>query len=374
MVDPVFHRAGFPEVHDAYGWGGRRGAFSGAGGDPEITQAYRVQLAQAAEKAGYDSILSITTHRNYDPWVATSFLAAHTSRIKFIVALRPGFAHPTLVAQQSATFQEMSNDRLYLNIVTGSHEAELRSLGETLDKGQRYARTAEFFDVLKASFRGEPFDYEGQFYSVAGGGLPRPLAVPPRLFMGGSSDQGRAIAGKHSEIHLSYSETPPQIRETVERVSEEAARHGRTVEFGMLISVIARETAAEAWAETDRILDGIDVDKVQEYKKFIATRNSVSEARVQSLSAGTDLRDRASLTVYPNIWVGTNRTTLVGSYAEVAERIAEYTSVGVKHFLIGGQPVLRSIEEFAQGVMPYFPNRYRPDPAAQPREAVLAAS
>lgn len=357
MVTPVFHRGGLPEVHDNHRWGGRSGAFGGPRDEQEITQAYRVQLAQAAEKAGYDSILSITTNKNYDPWIATSFLAAHTSRIKFIVALRPGFVAPTLVAQQSATFQEMSNNRLYLNIVTGSHEAELRALGETVDKAGRYRRTSEFFDVLKASFEGEPFDYEGEFYSVEKGGLPRKLAVPPRLFMGGSSEQGRAIAGKHAEIHLSYSETPPQISETVEKVSEEADKNGRTVEFGMLISAIARETSEEAWRETDRILDGLDLEKVQEYKKFIATRNSVGEARVQSLAAGLDLRDRKSLEVYPNIWVGANRTTLVGSYAEVAERIEEYTSVGVKHFLIGGRPVLASIQEFADGVFPYFPDR-----------------
>ena len=347
MTQPVFHRGGLPEAHDNHNWGG-------GGEGREITQAYRIELAQAAEKAGYDSILSITTNKNYDPWVATSFLAAQTSKIKFIVALRPGFAAPTLVAQQAATFQEMSNDRLYLNIVTGSQEAELRALGETLDKDQRYARTAEFFDVLKEAFKGQPFDYEGQHYSIAKGGLARPLKVTPKLFMGGSSPAGRAIAGKHAEIHLSYSETPPLIKETVEKVSEEADKYGRKVEFGMLISVIARETSKEAWAETDRILDGLDIEKVEAYKKFIATRNSVGEARVQSLSAGTDLRDRESLKIYPNIWAGANRTTLVGSYAEVAERIEEYLSVGVKHFLIGGKPTLNSIHEFGDGVMPYF--------------------
>ncbi|MEM9966275.1 MAG: LLM class flavin-dependent oxidoreductase, partial [Asticcacaulis sp.] len=319
----------------------------------------------------YDSILSITTHRNYDPWIATSFLAAHTQKIKFIVALRPGFAHPTLVAQQSATFQEMSNNRLYLNIVTGSHEGELRALGETLNKAQRYERTSEFFDVLKAAYKGAPFDYDGKYYSVTQGGLAKPLDVTPRLFMGGSSDYGRAIAGKHAEIHLSYSETPPQIAETIKKVREEAAKHGRTVEFGMLISVIARETSAEAWKETDRILDNLDLEKVREYKKFIASRNSVGEARVQSLSAGVDYNDRESLKVYPNIWVGANRTTLVGSYAEVAERIEEYLSVGVKHFLIGGSPVLRSIQEFADGVMPYFRN-HKDEPVFRPEKETVS--
>jgi alkanesulfonate monooxygenase len=352
MTTPVFHRGGLPEARDNHGWGGRRGAFAGNTDEQEITQAYRVELARAAERQGYDSILSITTSRNYEPFVATSFLAAHTERIKFIVAVRPGFTHPTWVAQQSATFQEMSNNRLYLNIVTGSHESELRALGETLDKQQRYARTDEFFDVLKRSFKGKPFDYKGKYYDVEQGGLPRPLDVEPRLFIGGSSDNGVEIAGKQAQVHLSYSETPPQIAETIGRVREAAARHGREVEFGILISVIARETAREAWAETDRILDGLDYQKVEEYKRFIATRNSVSEARVQSLSHGTDLRDRESLKVYPNIWVGANRTTLVGSYAEVAERIEEYSAVGVKHFLIGGRPTMNSIVEFGEGVIP----------------------
>jgi alkanesulfonate monooxygenase len=357
MTTPVFHRGGLPEPREG-GWGGgRQRVARGPQDEPEITQEHRIALAQAAERAGYDSILSITTQNNYEPFVATSFLAAHTSKIKFITAVRPGFTHPCWVARQTATFQEISNNRLYLNIVTGSHEGELRALGETLNKQERYARTGEFFEVLKRCFKGEPFDYEGKYYSVTQGGLPYPLEVEPRLFMGGSSDDGVAIAGQHSEIHLSYSETPPQIAETVARVNERAAQFGRTVEFGMLISVIARETSKEAWAETDRILDNLDPEKVKAYKQFIATRNSVGEARVQSLSAGTDLRDRESLKIYPNIWAGANRTTLVGSYAEVAERIEEYLSYGVKHFLIGGRPTMNSIVEFADGVMPYFSKR-----------------
>jgi alkanesulfonate monooxygenase len=354
MTRPVFHRGGLPEARENQAWGGRQGAFGGAGDEPEITQAYRVELARAAERMGYDSILSITTHRNYEPFVATSFLAAHTSRIKFIVAVRPGFTHPTWVAQQASTFQDMTNDRLYINVVTGSQEAELRALGETLGKSERYARTDEFFQVLKLCFTGEPFDYEGRYYSVEKGGLPQPISRAPLLFMGGSSDDGVGVAGKHAEVHLSYSETPPMIAETIGRVREQAAKHGREVEFGILISVIARETSKEAWAETDRILDNLDYEKVQAHRRFIATRNSVGEARVQSLSQGTDIRDRASLTVYPNIWVGANRTTLVGSYAEVAERIEEYASVGVKHFLIGGRPTMNSIIEFGEGVMPRF--------------------
>lgn len=352
-IAPVFHRAGFPEVHDRHNRGNRDTLLSNAVGE-QVTQAHRVELARAAERYGYDSILSITTNRNYEPFVATSFLAAHTERIKFIAAIRPGFTHPTWVAQQIETFQEMSNNRLYVNIVTGSHEAQLRALGETLDKERRLKRTDEFFDVLRLMFQGEPFDYKGDYYDIEQGGLISKLRVPPKLFIGGSSASSIELAGKQAEIHLSYSETPPQIAETIGRVREAAARHEREIEFGILISVIARETSKEAWAETDRILAGLDYEKVQEQRRITAQRNSVSEARVQSLSHGTDLRDPETLKIYPNIWAGANRTTLVGSYAEVAERIEEYVAAGVKHFLIGGNPTMNSIVEFGEGVMPRF--------------------
>jgi alkanesulfonate monooxygenase len=352
MTTPTFHRAGLPEQTEVLEG---RGFTRGAG--RVVTPEYRIELARAAERNGFDSILSIATNKNYDPFVATSFLAAHTSRIKFIVAVNPGFALPTLVAQQSATFQELSNNRLYLNIITGSWEEELRAYGDRIEKSQRYARTSEFFDVLKASWPGQPFDYEGRFYQIKRGGLPRPVKLAPKLFIGGSSEAGRGVGAKHADIHLSYGETPPLIGENIERVRELADKEGRELQFGMLISVIARETAAEAWRETDRILDRIDIEQVEKQRKLTRTRNSVGEARVQSLSDGTNLRDRGSLRIYPNIWAGPHRTTLVGSYAEVAERIEEYLSVGVSHFIIGGRPALESTYEFGEGVMPYFKKR-----------------
>lgn len=75
---------------------------------------------------------------------------------------------------------------------------------------------------------------------------------------------------------------------------------------------------------------------------------------MQSLSHDTDLRDRNSLKIYPNIWVGPNRSSLVGSYGEIVERIEEYAAAGVKHFVIQGRPTMNSIVEFGSGVMPYF--------------------
>lgn len=366
MPVPHFHRAGLPEQNEAReGFGGRFGK------NRVVTQEYRAELARAAERNGFESILSITTHRNYDSWVATAALIPHTTRIKFIVALRPGFALPTLVAQQAATFQEISNNRLYINVVTGSHEDELRGYGDRLPKHERYERTAEFFEVLKLSWAGKPFNYKGKYYHIEEGGLPAPLAVQPKLFIGGSSPEGRAVGAKYADIHLSYGEPPPMVKEHVDRVSELADKQGRKVQFGILIPVIARPTSAEAWRETDRMLDSLDPAYVEKQQRYIRSRNSVSQARVQSLNPG--VIDREALKVYPNIWSGSGligggggSTTLVGSYSEVAERIEEYLSVGIEHFIIGGRPALESAYEFGENVMPYFRKYWKDQtPAAE---------
>jgi alkanesulfonate monooxygenase len=352
-LTPVFHRAGIPHAFDG------RSTLGQASGERRVDFDYQSEVARAAERNGFDSILCITTSRNHDAWIASSALAAVTKTLKFIVAVRPGLALPTLVAQQAATFQALSNDRLYMNIVTGSHEAELRGYGDQLDKAGRYARTGEFFDILDLAWKGAPFEYRGQHYVVTDGGLPAPVRVRPKLFIGGSSDNGRATGARYADIHLSYGEPPPMVREHVERVSELADKEGRKVEFGILIPVIARRTAEEAWAETDRLLDALDPAVIAKQQRHIRSRNSVSQARVQSLNAGR--KDREALKVYPNIWAGSGlvgggggSTSLVGSYEQVAERIDEYLSVGVRHFIISGRPALESIYEFGEEIIPFF--------------------
>lgn len=330
------------------------------GKDRVVTHEYRADVARAAERNGFESLLWMTGKAVHDPWISAASLIAATRTIKFIVAIRPGFVLPTLAAQQAATFQEISNNRLYLNIVTGSHEEELRGYGDQLDKVSRYERTAEFFEVIKAYWNGGPFSYHGKYYHIENGGPAAPLAVRPTLFIGGSSPEGLAVGAKHADVHLMYGEPPPLAKEHVERVSELADKHGRKVEFGIKINAIVRPTSEEAWRETDRLLEGLDPAYIEKQQKLIRARASVGQSRVQALNSGNK-NDPASLRVYPNIWAGTGlvgggggSTCLVGSYSEVAERIEEYLSIGVNHFLISGRPLLEAAYEFGENVIPYF--------------------
>lgn len=69
-----------------------------------------------------------------------------TKRLKFLVALRPGFLSPTPAAQMASTFQRQTGGRLLINVVTGGESSEQRAYGDFLDKDSRYVRTGEFLE------------------------------------------------------------------------------------------------------------------------------------------------------------------------------------------------------------------------------------
>jgi alkanesulfonate monooxygenase len=146
------------------------------------TLDYLASVARAAEQSGFAGVLTPVGSGCPDPWVVCAALAAVTSRLEFLVALRPGFALPTLVAQQAATFQELTGGRLRLNVVTGGDPAEQRAYGDFLDHDERYARTGEFLEVLRRCFEGSPFDHQGRHFRVEAAGLTAPVPSPPAIY------------------------------------------------------------------------------------------------------------------------------------------------------------------------------------------------
>ncbi|MEV0398100.1 LLM class flavin-dependent oxidoreductase [Polymorphospora rubra] len=332
------------------------------GGDPAprpATPDYLRDVARAAEVNGFESLLLATGHGTRDTWLVGAAAAAATETIRFIVAFRAGYTLPTLTAQMVDTFQQLFADRLDVNIVTGSDGPEQQAYGDDIAKGERYRRTAEFLSILDSELAGRRFDFAGDHYRVRGGGRPRPVSRRPTIFFGGLSEEAAEVGAAYADVQLMYGETPPMAAEHVERISKLAARHGREVEFGIRIQVITRDTADEAWAETDRILARLTPEVVARRQRELATRQSVGQRRVQSLNPG--VIDRDALRPYPTIWSGLGlvgggggSTALVGSHAEVAERIREYVDVGISHFIVSGAPLLEEAYRFGEGVIPRF--------------------
>src|SRR5919108_1524679 len=172
--------------------------------DPDLD--YLGQVARAAEKVGFDAVLTPIGTWCEDAWVATAALIGQTRTLRFLVAFRPGFISPTLAAQQAATFQRLSGGRLLLNVVTGRRPGEQRRFGDWHDHDTRYARTAEFLTVLRGAWSGTPFDFAGEHYRVAGATVSAPPSPRPPIFFGGSSDAGKQVAAEHADVWLMWGE------------------------------------------------------------------------------------------------------------------------------------------------------------------------
>jgi alkanesulfonate monooxygenase len=324
---------------------------------PDI--GYLAQVARAADQFGFSSVLTPAGLFCEDAWVVSAALAAQTERLKFMVALRPGLVSPTLVAQMAATHQRVSGNRLLLNVVTGGDPDEQRRYGDWLDHDARYARAGEFLTILNGLWAGKPVDFDGEHYKVRGALLARPPRTPPQVFLGGSSEAAQAVAAQHVDVYLAWGEGPQQLTDLVKRVRGRAEELGRAVRFGTRFHVISRDTAEEAWAEADGLVAGLEPAMVAAAQERFRRTESEGQRRMAALHGG----DPARLEVYPNVWAGYALVrpgagaALVGSHAEVADRIAEYHALGMDHLILSGQPHLEEAYWFGEGVLPMLRRR-----------------
>ncbi|MEE4420189.1 LLM class flavin-dependent oxidoreductase [Streptomyces bugieae] len=335
--------------------GGGHGLPAGAaGGERPATLGYLTQIARAAEDLGFEGALTPTGAWCEDAWLTTAMLARETDRLKFLVAFRPGIIAPTLAAQMAATFQRHSGGRLLLNVVTGGENHEQRAYGDFLDKDARYARTGEFLDIVRELWAGKTVDFTGEQLRVAGARLARlPDPVPP-VYFGGSSPAAGDVAARGADVYLTWGEPPADVERKIAWIRELAGRAGRRVRFGIRLHVITRDTAAAAWAEAQRLLDGFTPEAIRAVQAGLARSESEGQRRMLALHRGrTD-----GLEIAPNLWAGIGLvrggagTALVGSHAEVAERIEEYHRLGIEEFILSGHPHVEEAYWFGEGVLP----------------------
>ncbi len=322
---------------------------------------YLAQVAIACDELGFGAVLTPCGTGCEDAWLATAALLPLTKRLKFLVAFRPALLSPTLAAQMASTYQRISGGRLKINIVTGAEQAELARFGVWEDKETRYERTAEFVRVMRGAWTGEPFAFEGAHYDVSGATtreVPDPI---PEIYFGGASDAAERVAAEVVDVYLAWGEPPAMVSERLDRMRSLAAAAGRTLRFGIRFHVISRPTSAEAWAEADRLVAGMDAESIAAAQVDFAHTASVGQRRQAELAQGAQATER--MEIHPNVWAGIGMvrggvgTALVGSHDEVADRIAEYHALGFDEFILSGYPHLEEAYWFGEGVMPILRSR-----------------
>jgi alkanesulfonate monooxygenase len=324
---------------------------------PAIDPGYLRASAQAHDEAGFDRILVGWYSNGPDGLQIAAHAGAHTSKVGFLVAHRPGFQSPTTAARAFATLDQLTGGRAAIHVISGGDDTDQARDGDWLGKDDRYARTDEYVSVLKAVWTGEkPVDFEGQYYKIKGASPEVRSVQQPRLpiYFGGASEAALRVAGKHADVYALWGETQAQVRDIVARVRAEAAKHDRQVRFSLSFRPILAETEEAAWAKAERILGR--VREVRGQAALGAANGAPANAGSQRLLAAAALGDRPEGRLYTAIARETgargNTTALVGTPRQVAEAFLEYHALGVTTFLIRGFDPLEDAVDYGHELLP----------------------
>jgi alkanesulfonate monooxygenase len=330
---------------------------------------YFKQIAVAADSLGYEGVLIPTGRSCEDSWIIAASLIDATTRLKFLVALRPGLVQPVQSARMAATLDRLSGGRVLVNLVTGGDANELAGDGLFLEHGKRYELSREFMTIyretLRQSHEGTTFDFDGEHLRVkAAKLLYPPVQTPyPPMFFGGSSAEAHELAAEQLDTYLTWGEPPAAVADKVADVRRRAAKHGRTLSFGIRLHVIVRETEDEAWRAAAELVSQLDEATIAAAQQKLTSMDSVGQRRMAELNKGkfnkADVRE--GLEVAPNLWAGVGLvrggagTALVGNPQQVADRIKEYAALGLDYFVMSGYPHLEEAHRFAELVFPLLP-------------------
>ncbi len=330
-------------------------------GSRTIDYGYYKQLAQAYDHLGFTGALFATGA--HDVWPLAGALLPYTERMKFLLAFHPGLVAPTLLAKMAATFQEFSNGRLLLNVVSGDAKM-LGAYGMTLPHDERYDMADEYLTIWHRLMAGESVTHHGKYFQTEGAklALPAGTSIPaPPLWFGGSSDSAIEVAAKHVDTYLSWGETPEQMGKKVLQVKARAAAHERELNYGIRLYVIVRSTDAKAWEAAADLYEQMDDTAIAANQRFVSNTDSVGQQRMSRMHGGIKPDNLRDLEISPNLWAGIGLvrpgpgTAIVGSPDTVIRTLEAYQAVGVDTFILSGMPLLEEAYRFGETVLPRLP-------------------
>lgn len=322
-----------------------------------------IASAKAQEDAGYDKVLIANSATMPDSHTIASFVAANTTRLKMMIAHRPGFIAPTMAARMLTTVDRLSKGRAAVHIIAGPSDTELEADCDFTTKDERYARSAEYVGIMRDIWTSaEPIDHVGKFYRFNKAFAPiKPIGIP--ISWAGTSDASIEAAGACADIFAMSGDSLANIGEMVEKLRTSAAQHDRTLEYMMTIIVILGDTEEAAWAKADAALDAFfalrgPTLKTDDKGPSNFDKPTHAGARVLATASAGDRQDKC-------LWMGMthaaqgkfgNQTTLVGTPEQVTDAIMDYYKIGVTRFLIRGYHPEADIVEYGEKLFPRLRN------------------
>lgn len=315
-----------------------------------LSAAYLKDFCRAHEDADFDLVLVGYISSSAEGFGVATYASQHTTRLGFLIAHRPGLVAPTLAARKIATLDHFCEGRVAMHIIAGLSDAEQQSEGDFLPKPERYARSAEYLDIIRKLWMSDkPFDYEGKHYRLKRAYSEiKPFQKPhPLLFFGGSSEEALDMGAAHCDVFALYGEP---LGETAERIADYRRRTsalGRKAAFNMSFRPILAETEGAAWDKAHRILADI------KSAPPIQPGSDVSGRRLMEIAARGAIHDeRLWMPIAQATGARGNTTCLVGTPEQVAEAMLKYYRLGVDSFLIRGFDPLADARDYGRELIP----------------------
>lgn len=309
-------------------------------------------LAQRSEAWGYDLTLIAELNLNdikgvhapsLDAWSTAASLAAVTSTLELMVAVRPTFHEPALLAKQASNIDHISGGRLSLNVVSSWWAEEAKQYGVQFDRhDERYARTREWLAVVDGLWREPEFSFSGRFYNIDKAVMePKPLTRPrPAIYAGGESEAARTLISTLCDAYVMHGDEPGVIAHRVQDMTGRREAAGKPpMTYGVAGYTIIRDSDAEVRRELERITD--------------VSQAGAGYGNYQQWIANTKLEQRVSLEDYSVSNRGL-RSGLAGTPEQVLEQVQAFEDAGVDLLLLQCSPQLEEMERFAgQVIAPY---------------------
>ncbi len=319
------------------------------------TPEHLSKVVQAAEAAEFEYMLIPVARYCWEAYISGAFMAAQTSRIAPLIAARPGYMNPVLLAKMISTFDQMSGGRICVNLIAGQADQEILSEGISLAKEDRYAIMEEEVTILKQLWTSDdPVYFKGRFHEVNGAiVVPKPLQQPyPKFYLGGGSDEAWNLSARHSDVHLFWGDLPERIADNIAEIRKRAAAFGRedAIGFGMRLQMICRETEEEAMEAADKLIRNIPEAAREGLKRY--TASSKANARVQELAA------EKGMWIAPHLWSGLTRfrpgagIAVVGNPEQCAATLQQFIDAGCHSFCLSGYLHHQEAERFGKWVRP----------------------
>ena len=322
--------------------------------NPEFKSSWEntSKIIKTADELGFRNVLCPSSYQvGQDTLSYVAGMAPLTEQINFLAAVRCGELHPPMLARTIATLDHMLKGRLTVNIISSDLP------GTKLSSPERYARSREVIEILKQSWTQDRIEFNGKYYQLD---LQTDPVKPyqqnggPLLYFGGYSPDGVDLCAEHCDVYLMWPETEKKLQELMNNMTNKALEYDRTVQFGLRIHVIVRETEQEARDYAKNLLSKLDLDLGKDI------RNRAQDAASLGVARQAMLREEADNQHYvePHLWTGIGLArsgcgaAIVGDPDQVLAKLERYMEMGIRSFILSGYPHQQECELFAKLVLP----------------------